>query len=236
MSEGSVFLEASDRSQRQRLLLAAALSLLFHFFIWQGVAVSALRVFRKKAAFIEITRVTVRAEAAQPAPAPLPAPPPAPLPPRIEKKVSPPKTPPRRIIPKKVSARPTPVPAAPPPPPQSTPAPNAGEEAAQQTVPGPAPVGEAYANDYDVPAQALNQVLPEIPEHLRSKEFKSYVRVRVDIEDSGRAVPSLRTSSGNMEIDNLVLAALRRWKWKPASRNGAAVSSTLYFKFIFQVK
>ncbi|MBM3459905.1 MAG: TonB family protein, partial [Armatimonadetes bacterium] len=85
-------------------------------------------------------------------------------------------------------------------------------------------------------AEPANTVQPQIPESLRQSEFKSFVRVRVEIEPDGTAMPVLRTSSGNPEVDRRVLEALRRWTWKPALRDGEAVKSTQLFKFEFEVK
>jgi protein TonB len=62
------------------------------------------------------------------------------------------------------------------------------------------------------------------------------VRVKVEVDADGGATPILRTSSGNPEIDRRVLEALRRWRWKPALRDGEPVKSTLLFKFEFLVQ
>jgi len=55
---------------------------------------------------------------------------------------------------------------------------------------------------------------------LKKGGFKSFVRVRVEIDADGSASPTLRTSSGNDEIDRRVLSALKRWRWKPALKDG----------------
>jgi TonB family protein len=87
-----------------------------------------------------------------------------------------------------------------------------------------------------VEAQPLEQIKPQIPDNLRTSEYKSYVRVKVEIGADGVSVPSLRTSSGNAEIDERVIAALNKWRWRPALVDGRAVSSIRYFKFEFEVK
>lgn len=121
--------------------------------------------------------------------------------------------------------------------------------ARQEVAPGPkqeprrTPVPEARqepqrgseASGPTQEAEPVNQVKPEIPDDLKQDSFKTFVRVKVDIEANGRFTVTLRTSSGNAEIDRRVLGALNRWKWKPALQNGRPVQSTQRFKFEFEV-
>jgi protein TonB len=125
-----------------------------------------------------------------------------------------------------------PVPPAPPPPPAKaapTPAPPAPEP-----EPEPAPPSKRRGPTRD--AEPADQIKPEIPDDLKQGTYKSFVRVRVEVGPDGSFTPVLRTSSGNAEIDRRVLEALRRWRWKPALRDGEPVKSTLLFKFEFEVE
>jgi protein TonB len=132
----------------------------------------------------------------------------------------------------------TPVPPAPPPPPPPPPPPAkvAQTPAPAPPVSAPEPAKPARAHGPTRDAEPAGQVKPEIPDELKQGEYKSFVRVRVEIEADGSATPILRTSSGNAEIDRRVLDALRRWRWKPALRDGEPVKSTLLFKFEFEVQ
>jgi TonB family protein len=86
-------------------------------------------------------------------------------------------------------------------------------------------------------AEPTDQVKPEIPDSLKQQGgYKSFVRVKVVVEADGSAMPILRTSSGNPDIDNRVLEALKQWKWKPALKDGVPVQSTQLFKFEFLVE
>ena len=85
-------------------------------------------------------------------------------------------------------------------------------------------------------AQPDNQAQPEIPDELKHSSFKSFVRVKVEIDTDGSFTPILRTSSGNADIDSRVLEALKKWKWKPALKDGIAVKSVQLFKFEFEVQ
>jgi protein TonB len=98
--------------------------------------------------------------------------------------------------------------------------------------PDPPPVNTGPTLD----AVPSNEIKPEIPDSLKHGDFKSFVRVKVEIDIDGTATPILRTSSGNAEIDQRVLDALKKWKWKPALENGEPVKSTRLFKFEFLVE
>lgn len=127
----------------------------------------------------------------------------------------------------------------------NTPKPTARQEVAPspRQEPQRTPVSEARqesqrgseASGPTQEAEPVNQVKPEIPEELKQGSLKTFVRVKVDIEANGRFTVTLRTSSGNAEIDRRVLGALNRWKWKPALQNGKPVQSTQRFKFEFEV-
>lgn len=162
----------------------------------------------------------------QPQPTEAPAPPPTPVPPPIEPTPTPrpqPTATPRPQPTPKPEPTPTPRPE-PTPTPRPTPRP--------EPTPTPTPRPKGPTRD----AVATRQVQPDIPDELKSGDFKSSVRVRVEVSADGSPSPSLRGTSGNADIDARVLAALRRWRWKPALKEGEAVASTQYFRFDFEVK
>ena len=81
-----------------------------------------------------------------------------------------------------------------------------------------------------------SQVIPDIPDDLKSQDYKSFVRAKVLVHADGTFTVTLRTSSGNQEIDRRALDALKQWKWRPALQDGVPVESTKLFKFEFEVK
>ncbi len=170
----------------------------------------------------------------QPQPTEAPAPQPTPIPPPIEP------TPTPRPQPT-ATPRPAPTPTPKPEPtPTPTPTPTPRPEPTATPRPTPTPRPEPTATPRPTgptrDAQPTRQVQPDIPDELKNGDFKSSVRVRVEVAADGSSSPSLRGSSGNADIDSRVLSALRRWKWKPALKNGEAVASTRYFRFDFEVK
>jgi protein TonB len=137
-------------------------------------------------------------------------------------------------------------PAPPPPTPQPTPQPPPAPVVKPAPVPPPPPpVEQPKPEPKPEPpkpkgptkdAEPVNQPMPEIPDELKSQSFKTFVRVAVEIDESGAFTVTLRTSSGNSEVDRLVLNALKRWKWKPALKEGEPIKSTQRFKFEFEVQ
>jgi protein TonB len=93
----------------------------------------------------------------------------------------------------------------------------------------PKPVGESRD------AEATDQIQPQIPDNLRNEAFKGFARIRVDIGPDGRAALSLNTSCGNADFDRLVLEAVRKWKWKPALKEGEPVASVQFVRINIEV-
>ena len=77
----------------------------------------------------------------------------------------------------------------------------------QPAPPPPPPPPQKHGETKD--AVATHQENPEIPDNLKSQSFKSFVRVKVTISADGSFEVVLRNSSGNPDIDKLVLEALR---------------------------
>lgn len=168
-------------------------------------------------------------------PAPEPQPTKAPVPPRTPKPPSPEPPPTPKPTPKP-TPEPTPKPTPEPTPkskPEPTPKPTA--RPTPKPDPKPEPTPRPKPKGPTTEARATRTVKPRIPRELRDSEFKSSVRVRVEIAADGAATPSLRVGSGNEKIDALALSALRKWRWKPALEDGQPVASTQYFRFDFEV-
>lgn len=84
-------------------------------------------------------------------------------------------------------------------------------------------------------AETAYHELPRIPDSLRESGYRSFVGVDVEVKEDGNFTVTVRTSSGNPDVDGRVLDALKRWKWKPALKNGVPVTSVESFRFDFGV-
>jgi cyclophilin family peptidyl-prolyl cis-trans isomerase len=81
----------------------------------------------------------------------------------------------------------------------------------------------------DGPAELVERYYPEIPKSLWTAKYKRTLRAKVEIAPNGFAKPTLTKNSGNKEIDQTVLDALKKWKWQPAIQNGVPVASVREF-------
>ncbi len=160
----------------------------------------------------------------QPTPEPQPTadsgPPATPIPAPIEPTATP-------------TPRPTPDPT---PTPRPTPTPEPEPTATPRPTPKPEPTSTPRPKGPSRLAEATRTVQPTIPDDLRNGEFRSSVSVRVEIGADGSATPTLRGSTGSAELDARVLSALRKWRWKPALRDGEPVASSQSFRFNFEVR
>ncbi len=117
------------------------------------------------------------------------------------------------------------------------------EETGTAPVASPTPVASASpaAASATAPAgitkeaELAYQELPRLPDSLRDSGYRSFVRVAVTVAEGGDFTVTIRDSSGNKDIDGRVLDALKRWKWKPALRNGTPETSTQIIRFDFGV-
>ncbi|BCM89325.1 hypothetical protein IAD21_01171 [Abditibacteriota bacterium] len=103
-------------------------------------------------------------------------------------------------------------------------------------TPRPEPTNTPRPRGATRKAIPVRQPQPDIPDSLKDSSFKSSVSVTVSIDADGSSSPSLRGTSGNAQIDALVLSALRRWRWKPALEDGVPVASSQRFRFDFVVR
>lgn len=78
---------------------------------------------------------------------------------------------------------------------------------------------------------------PSYPASLLSKGIGGKVKIACEIDESGRLVSSkIRQSSGQSELDKAALAAVAKYKFKPATKGGRKVRATCVVPFNFEVK
>lgn len=77
-------------------------------------------------------------------------------------------------------------------------------------------------------------VEPTVPTAMIVPGVTNSVDVTVDIAADGTHSEKIVRSSGNNEVDEMVLDALRQWRWDPAAREGLAIASGQNFKFTFK--
>ena len=85
------------------------------------------------------------------------------------------------------------------------------------------------------PAQPIFNPEPVIPAHLLEDCFQSFCVAKFKIKPNGLSTVKLDVSSGSDEVDELALETLRRWRFKPATMDGAPVEGSKRIKVEFKV-
>lgn len=87
-----------------------------------------------------------------------------------------------------------------------------------------------------IDAKVVESPKPEIPDDFKDEAFKSVVTARFSIDAQGKFTVKLIDSSGNDDIDKLVMTALKKWKFKPATLDDKPVASTRKLKIELEVE
>ena len=99
-------------------------------------------------------------------------------------------------------------------------------------VEAPTARAPAIADSGPVP---LEQVPPRYPQRAMRRGEGGLVRVQVVVAPNGEATSvTIATSSESRDLDKAALDAVRRWKFRPAQRNGVAVSGSLIVPIEFK--
>ena len=124
--------------------------------------------------------------------------------------------------------RPAPAPA---PPPVAAPAPPPSTASASDTA---SPQQALAPGDTPVPISRPAPTYP--PDAIRNGETGTAV-VRIEVGADGEPVEvSLVTRTGSRSLDRAALAAARRWKFRPAQRNGQPVPGTVEAPIAFSLE
>lgn len=111
-----------------------------------------------------------------------------------------------------------------------TPKPDAGKIADATTRKDPSGVlANKDAEEYNAPDV-------DLPSEMRQRGIKGSVRIKVTIEVDGSHEEEIIDGSGDAEVDELIKKTLRRWKWRPALKDGVKVRQSKTFKYTITFK
>jgi protein TonB len=86
-------------------------------------------------------------------------------------------------------------------------------------------------------AEPLAQPLPEVPDDLRAEALDKSVVVTVVVSPEGKANElTVTSSSGTAELDDLAVKAVKRWTFRPATRDGEPVAGKVRVHVRFKVE
>jgi peptidyl-prolyl cis-trans isomerase B (cyclophilin B) len=87
----------------------------------------------------------------------------------------------------------------------------------------------AFGPTHNAEPQAL--FYPLLPDDIASRTYTKTVKVKVIVSATGSADITLTRGTGDEEIDDAIVAAMRQWQWQPALRTGQPVAQTLEFVY-----
>lgn len=97
--------------------------------------------------------------------------------------------------------------------------------------------GDDMGGDLDSGPVPTSKFPPSYPASLLSKGIGGKVLVACEVDETGRIVSSkIRQSSGQAELDKAALAAVAKYKFKPAIKGGRKVRASCLVPFNFEVK
>ena len=85
------------------------------------------------------------------------------------------------------------------------------------------------------PAHAILQPLPSLPDDLREDAFQAVATARFSVHRDGSVDVELIKPTHNPRLNQLLLDALKKWRFFPAMKNGEAVESTQDIRVHFNV-
>lgn len=110
---------------------------------------------------------------------------------------------------------------------------------APRPAPPPAPAAPpptARAPAADAGAVPISSPAPNYPRRAMQRRETGTVRVQVQVGADGRPVDvSLLESSASRDLDRAALDAVRRWRFRPATREGQPVPATVVVPIAFRL-
>jgi protein TonB len=85
-------------------------------------------------------------------------------------------------------------------------------------------------------ARAIYQPMPEIPEQFRRQSLDVVAIARFRVAANGTAQVELIQNTSNPELDQVLLEALKRWRFFPGMQDGKPVASTVDVRVPISVK
>jgi len=109
------------------------------------------------------------------------------------------------------------------------------------TLPGPAPsspggASEGVPGGGNMGARAIYSPLPEIPDTLRRRNLELVAVARFRVAANGSAQVELTQPTSEPELNQALLASLKRWRFFPATQDGKPVASSIDIRVPISVR
>jgi periplasmic protein TonB len=97
-------------------------------------------------------------------------------------------------------------------------------------------VAPVFAQTKTEPPVPVRTVAPEYPDELRREGVSGLVMVKCSIDEQGNVTETIIEKSSNAAFEKPAVAAVKKWKFKPAKQDGApvAIKVSIPIKFVFE--
>lgn len=96
--------------------------------------------------------------------------------------------------------------------------------------------GGGMLEDVDAPPTPVSKIQPTYPSALLKKGVSGRVVVSCVVDETGKVVSTSVKQSAHPDLDKAALAAVNKWKFKPANKAGRNVTAKCLVPFNFEVK
>lgn len=97
-------------------------------------------------------------------------------------------------------------------------------------------IAPVFAQTKTEPPVPVRTVAPDYPDELRREGVSGLVMVKCEIDASGNVASADVEKSSNAAFEKNAVAAVKKWKFKPAKQDGApvAIKVSIPIKFVFE--
>jgi periplasmic protein TonB len=96
--------------------------------------------------------------------------------------------------------------------------------------------GGGLLDDVDAPPTPVSKIQPSYPSSLLKSGVGGRVLISCVVDETGKVVSASVKQSAHPDLDKAALAAVNKWKFKPANKAGRNVTAKCVVPFNFEVK
>jgi protein TonB len=96
--------------------------------------------------------------------------------------------------------------------------------------------GGGLLDDVDAPPTPISKIQPSYPSGLLKSGVGGRVLISCVVDETGKVVSATVKQSAHPDLDKAAIAAVNKWKFKPANRDGRSVTAKCVVPFNFEVK
>ena len=94
---------------------------------------------------------------------------------------------------------------------------------------------KSHPTQFDGPIELTHREFPDYPRELLRQRVQGVVEVLFLVDEAGRVEQASIITSPQPALSEVSLAAIRKWRFKPITKDGVAVKRTFRQRFPFRI-